>query len=158
MKIHYKTIASDCIQLPDVNPNDFVEEVDWSSTRFLFEDAAAWKESLDLCYVAPPTSVFNQHSFVYEPDTVEQIKVKTAAAEEALRFFMSKYDKKYDNGSSNMTHRNMAYSRASYFFCCLRTFHPLTLHLKVKGFVDKYPNVSMYSCPFSRGALNWLTK
>ena len=75
----------------------------------MFEDAAAWKESLDLSYVAPPTSVFNQHSFVYEPDTVEQIKVKTDSAEEALRFFMSKYDKKYDNGSSNLAHRNKDY-------------------------------------------------
>ena len=42
-----------------------------------------------------------------------------------------------------------------HFFACLRTFHPLTMHLKVKDFTKSFPSCNFFSCPFGKGAAKW---
>ena len=42
-----------------------------------------------------------------------------------------------------------------HFFACLRTFHPLTMHLKVKDLNKSFASCNLYSCPFGKGAAVW---
>ena len=139
---------------PEVSDSDLVSEPDWSSSLYLHEDKETWSKSLEKCYVKVPSD-FRHFSFVFDPDTTDQISVKTKAAESAISFVMENYDKKFANGQSNEMHREVLNSRVTKFFCCLRTYHPLTLHLKVRNFDKLYHKCCFYSCPFGKGAKLW---
>ena len=49
------------------------------------------------CYVKLPND-FRHYPFVLDPDTTDQMLVKTKAAESAISFIMNNYDRKFDNG------------------------------------------------------------
>ena len=140
--------------LPEVSDADFVDHPDWSSSLYINEDKATWTKSLEKCYVKLPND-FKHFPFVLDPDTSDQMSIKTNAAENAINFMMDNYDKKYDDGGNNSQHREMLQSRVNKFFCCLRTYHPLTLHLKVKDFEKFFTKSCFYSCPFGKGAKSW---
>jgi len=73
---------------------------------------------------------------MFKPDTSEQLHIKTVAAEKEMQFVMDEYDKNLLSLLDNDSRHQMFPSRANYFFCCIRSFHPLTMHLKVKNFAQ----------------------
>ena len=113
----------------EVLDGDILPETDWSLPDFTFEDNESWTKSLKKCYNIFPHNEMAKFEFVFTHDSVEQIYVKTSAAEKALAFFMKKYDNWKTKHPNDPKHREMMFSQANKFFCCLRTFHPLTLHL-----------------------------
>ena len=139
----------------EIVDSDIPQGTDWSSADYMFEDTHSWSDSLLRCYVRPPIDQFKKYKFVYEPDTLKQIEVKTKAAEHALKYVQEKYDSRHATKNANTRHRELFFARANYFFCCLRTFHPLTLHCKCESFAKFYKTAGIYSCPFSKGAVKW---
>ena len=103
----------------EVTDSDILPPPDWSSIDYIFEDHESWKSSLHLCYSKIPFDQFKKFKFVYEPDTCQQSKIKTHAAERALAFVMEKYDLKHADSYQDPRHREMIYSRANYFFAVL---------------------------------------
>ena len=140
--------------LAEVSDADFVDQPDWSSSLYIYEDKTSWAKSLEKCYVKLPNA-FKHYPFVLDPDTHDQMSIKTNAAENAINFIMDSYDKKFDDAENYEKYREMLHSRANKFFCCIRTYHPLTLHLKVKDFDKFFTKACFYSCPFGKGAKSW---
>jgi len=129
--------------------------VEWDDDSLKFESNKEWIESLERCYSRPPYDELKRYKFVYKPDGVQQREIKSKAAENALTFLMSKYDLDYEKDPNYSTQRPIFYGQMYYFFSCLRSFHPLTMHTKCKDFKDNYSKAQMNACPFGIGADQW---
>ena len=78
--------------LAEVSDADFVDQPDWSSSLYIYEDKTSWAKSLEKCYVKLPNA-FKHYPFVLDPDTHDQMSIKTNAAENAINFIMDSYDR-----------------------------------------------------------------
>ena len=117
----------------EILDSDILPRADWSHPDYIFENDESWTLSLKKCYNKfPEEQVTESLRFVYDHDTTDEIRVKTAAAEKAFVYFMEKYDSCQIEHPNPERHREMIHSRANLFFCCLRTYHPLTIHYKCK--------------------------
>ena len=141
--------------LTKVLPEEYISSPEWASDCYYFEDEEEWKKSINRCYTSVPTKILKRFKFVYMPDNDDQIGAKTVAAEEAFDYVMAQYDKIYDSDPKYNEHQKIFYSMMYHFFACLRTFHPLTMHLKVKDFNKSFASCNFYSCPFGKGAEKW---
>ena len=144
----------------EVEACDVVDDVDWDNDDYNVTDQQKWVDSVYRCYDYPPKDqnkkdVLKKYRFCFTPDTEEQREVKTAAAQEAVAFVMDEFDKEYDEVPLTETLRGAIYSQADRLFCCLRTFHPLTLHLKCREFKKYYHQAAVYNCPFAGQASRW---
>ena len=150
--------------MDDLDPFDFtvhgtdyvIPAPDWNGKPFKIQNQKDWWDSVHRCYTNLPKETLKRFKFVYKMDTEEQTEVKTKAAVHAYSWVMDKFDEEFSDIECDDV-RAMVESQADYFFCCLRTFHPITMHCKVLDFEQEYPNAQLYVCPFGKGAAKWRT-
>ena len=137
--------------------SDKLEPAVWDDPLYVYEDKDSWNESLLRCYSKKKTPKdLSKCHFVQTPDSAEERGVKNKAAQTALKYVMSLYDHSQKEGKQ-LPPRDIYFARANLFFCCLRTFHPLTLHMKVTGFINHYKTFCIFSCPLNKAAESWRT-
>ena len=135
---------------------DYVDyPYDWRDNQFKIKNEAEWRESVHKCYTKVPKETLQRFKFVYNMDTEEQQDVKSQAAIHAYHWVLDEFDKDFSQASNRDEVKSMLESQVNYFFCCLRTFLPITTHCKVDDFENEYPQIPLYICPFGRGAANW---
>ncbi len=111
-------------------------------------NAEEWGNQIALCYSTVPT--LNNPAF-FIPDTYEQMEVKKQAA-----LVVYKYLKKMFNAlSSKRLEKESMFKLYRQFCNCLRTFHAITIHLKVKGFTISNKTCITSSCPLGKGGKKW---
>ena len=86
---------------------------------------------------------------------VEQRVVENDAVYRLIHLPLEIFEEAYDNILLSVSLNRMIQSCASCFFCCLRRFYALTLHVKVKAFKKYDHNVDVYNCPIGPGAEKW---
>ena len=147
------------LSLPSSIPtSNHIEQLDWSSEDYIFEDKESWRNSLDPCYPKLPVPEFKKYEFVYTPDSQKQLAIKLDVADYALKSLLTKYDINYENDANKETHRPLFLNQMNNFFCSLRMFHPLTVHTKCDDFHTVCKTVQIYTCPLGRGAQRWRKK
>ena len=87
-------------------------------------------------------------------DTEGEFECKTTAAKKAIEHMMEKYDNEY-NGIQNDRHHTMVNEQSTAFFKAVRTYYPLTFHLKASKFEKYKGDIKFHSCPFGQIAQLW---
>ena len=148
-RIHPETLP--CCSNSNIQPYS-----EWDSEIYTLKNDEQWHESIIWCYDRmPKNNQLKTYKFVFTQDTIEQFNVKTEAAKVALEFVMKKFDENYKNDQNYINYRILFYARMYHFFGCLRTFYPLTMHMKTKDFWTTYTKAGIYSCPLGKGACRW---
>ena len=149
MPIHPETLP--CYSNSNIEPYP-----EWDSETYALNNDDQWSDSLTRCYDRQPKdNQLQTYKFVFTQDTSEQFNVKTEAAKVALEYVMEKFDANYKNDHNYQNYRILFYARMYHFFGCLRTFHPLTMHMKTKGYSTTYTKAAIYNCPLGKGACTW---
>ena len=141
----------------EVDDSDYVSAPgNWDGAAFDIKEQKRWDESVYRCYTNPPKAELKKRfRFVWKIDCKEEKAVKKDAAIHALGLLMEKFDDQHRDLPSQDNVRHMVQSQGEHFLCSLRTFHPLTMHLKVKDFTKHYPNATIFVCPFGDSAEKW---
>ena len=140
----------------DVDETDYVvPPPDWNKNVFRATTQDDWCASIHRCYDNLPKEALKKFKFVYTMDTDKQWEIKTDAAYHALSFILDKFDEDYACALDSEKYRRALQTQAEHYFCCLRTFHPLTMHTRVVGFEEHFNDANLFTCPFGQSASKW---
>ncbi len=132
----------------DLKPAPCVsEDEDW---LLLSEtvNAEEWGNQIALCYSTVPT--FNNPDF-FIPDTYEQMEVKKQAALVVYKYL----NKMFNQLSSKRLEKESMFKLYRQFCNSLRTFHAITIQLKVNGIAMSNKTCITSSCPLGKGGKKW---
>ena len=111
----------------DLTPAPCVsEDEDWLQLSETV-NVEEWTNQLILCYSTVPSM---KNPAFFTPDTFEQMEVKKKAALVAYKYLQ----KTFNDLSSKREEKESMFKLYRQFCNCLRTFHAITIQLKVNGF------------------------